>query len=355
MLRPIITFLLLGLLCTSPVQADEVLIRENAPERYTVVKGDTLWDIAGKFLKTPWRWPEIWQLNKEQIKDPHWIYPGDTVVLDRSGASPRLLLERDGQVLADADGNGLTRLSPRIRSGAINAEAIPSIPASAIAPFLSKPIVIDENGLAGSPHIVATDDSRVIVGAGDRAYVEGLDEQSAVKGWFIYRPSKALRDPDTDEIIAHEAQYIGEAVVKKPGDPATIEILRSKLEINRGDRMIPAEEDTLINYVPHAPDRKVSGRVVSAYEAVNEVAAPSIITLNLGKRDGMEIGHVLAAYRHGKWVESQWKKRKRVQLPDQRIGLVFVFRVFDRISYAMIVQSTRQFQVGDVLQTPPNS
>ncbi len=349
MIRLIISLLLLMGFGPRFAVADELLLKENAPDRYVVVKGDTLWDISGKFLKSPWRWPEIWHLNRPQIKDPHWIYPGDAIVLDRSGTSPRLLLERAGRIVDDST----VRVTPQIRESGIAADAIPSIPASAIEPFLSKPLVIAEEGLANAPYIVATEDSRVIIGTGDKAYVEGIGSDPA-RNWNLYRPSKALRDPDTDKIIAHEAFYLGEAVVKKPGEPATVEILRARLEINRGDRLvkIAEDQDTIINYVPHAPERPISGRVVSAYGAVNEVGQNAIITINLGKRDNMEVGHVLAAYRHGITVKSEADRKKRVKLPDERIGLIFVFRVFDQISYALVMQSTRQFQLGDVVQTP---
>jgi hypothetical protein len=348
MMRFIISLALLLELSVTPVFADELLLRENAPERYVVVKGDTLWDISGKFLTSPWRWPEIWQLNKQQIKDPHWIYPGDVVVLDKSGATPRLVLERDGKLVSDST----VRVGPQIRVDGVEGSAIPSIPASAIAPFLSKPLIIDENRLASAPNIVATEDSRVIIGAGDRAYVEGVANAGA-RNFLVYRPGKVLRDPDTDLVLAHEAFYLGEATLKKFGDPSTIEILRSKIEINRGDRLLQVEEDQIINYVPRAPDRAVKGRVLSSYSGVNEVAQNSIITINLGRQDGIEVGHVLAAYRRGAEVDSEVAKKKRVKLPDERVGLVFVFRVFDKIAYALIVQSTRQLQLGDVVQTPP--
>jgi hypothetical protein len=350
MIRLIISFLLLLGLTVSRAQADELLLKENAPERYVVVKGDTLWDIAGKFLNSPWKWPEIWQLNREQIKDPHWIYPGDTVVLDRSGATPRLMLERAGRMI----GANSLKLGPQVRIGEIESGAIPSIPASAINPFLSRPLVIDENGLEKSPHIVATEDSRVVIGAGDKAYAEGIPSDETGP-WQVYRPSKALRDPDTDRIIAHEALYLGEALVRRFGDPSTIEILRSRYEINRGDHLLRSDEEIIINYAPHSPEKRISGRIISAYEGVNEVARNAIIAINLGKKNGMEIGHVLTAYRNGAWVDSKLEGRRQVKLPEERVGLIFVFRVYDNISYALVMQSSRQLQTGDVVRTPGTS
>jgi LysM domain len=354
-MRRIISLVLFACCTVLPVRADELQLRENAPDSYVVKKGDTLWDISGQFLKSPWRWPDIWNMNREQIKDPHWIYPGDTIVMDKSGTNPRLRLMRDGKFV-DGDGaggaSGSTKYSPRVRAEALAAGAIASIRASDIQPFLAKPLFIAKEGLDQSPVILATEDNRVIVGAGNVAYIEGLGD-SKNRDWNIYRPGKALRDPDNERVpLGYEAVYVGDAKVKRFGDPATAEIMRSKFEINKGDRLIATEEEAFIAYVPHAPDTMIKGRIVSAYNAVNEVAQNSIITINRGKKDGIEIGHVLATYRYGDWVKSQLNPRKDVKLPDEPIGSIFIFRVFDHLSYALVMQSTRQMHLGDVVQTP---
>jgi hypothetical protein len=351
MLR-IISLVILACSFALPVNADELKLKEGAPEIYTVVKGDTLWDISGQFLESPWRWPEIWDLNKDQIKDPHWIYPGDVIALDKSGANPRLRLLRNGQEVTDGGVGSAEKYGPRVRGEALEAGAIPSIRAQDIEPFLAKPLFIQEGALDAAPVILASEDNRVIVGKGNIAYIEGIDSSKG-RDWQIYRPGKKLYDPENDRVVLGvEAVYVGDAYVKRFGEPSTADIVRSKFEINRGDRLINTEEQPYVAYVPHAPDKMIKARIVSAYNSVNEVAQNSIITINRGKRDGMEIGHVLAAYRNGQWVKSELKPGKKVKLPDERVGLIFVFRVFDNLSYALVLQSTRQFNLGDVVQTP---
>ena len=353
-MRRIISLVILACCFALPVNADELKLKEGAPDIYTVVKGDTLWAISGKFLESPWRWPEIWNLNKDEIKNPHWIYPGDVIALDKSGANPRLRLLRDGKDVTDGsgNGNGTEKYGPRVRGEALEAGAIPSIRAEDIEPFLAKPLFIQEGALENAPAILASEDNRVIAGKGNIAYIEGIDSSKG-RDWQIYRPGRKLYDPENDRVLlGYEAVYVGDAYVKRFGNPATADIVRSKFEVNRGDRLINATEEPYVAYVPHAPDKMIKGRIVSAYNSVNEVAQNSIITINRGKRDGMEIGHVLAAYRNGEWVKSELKRGKDVKLPDVRFGLVFVFRVFDNLSYALVLQSTRQFNLGDVVQTP---
>ena len=351
MLR-IISLVILACCFAPPVNADELKLKEGAPDIYTVVKGDTLWDISGKFLESPWRWPEIWNLNKEEIKNPHWIYPGDVIALDQSGANPRLRLLRDGKEVSDDGSADSEKYGPRVRGEALEAGAIPSIRAQDIEPFLAKPLFIQAGALDSTPVILSSEDNHVIAGKGSIAYVEGIDSSKG-RDWQIYRPGKKLFDPDNERVVlGYEAVYVGDAYVKRFGNPATADIVRSKFEVNRGDRLINAEEQPYIAYVPHAPSSQIKGRIVSAYNSVNEVAQNSIITINRGKRDGMEIGHVLAAYRNGEWIKSELNPRKKVKLPDERVGLVFIFRVFENLSYALVLQSTRQFNLGDVVQTP---
>ena len=348
----IISIVLLVCCYALSVNADELQLKENAPDRYTVVKGDTLWDIAGQFLKSPWRWPEIWNLNKSEIKDPHWIYPGDVIALDNSGGSPRLHLLRDGVDITDSSERGSVKYGPRVRASGLDGDAIASIRASDIEPFLTKPFFVEQESLGSAPVVVASEDNRVIVGTGNVIYIEGLGNKEQ-REWQLFRPGKTLRDPENDRVIlGYEATYVGDAHIKRFGDPATANIVRSKFEINRGDRLVSTNQDTVISYIPHAPDKMIKGRIVSAYNAVNEVAQNSIITINRGARHGMEVGHVLAAYRHGEMVNSELKPGNKIKLPDERIGLVFIFRVFNNLSYALVMQSTRQFSLGDVLQTP---
>ncbi len=335
-----------------------IQLAADAPGSYVVVKGDTLWAISGRFLKEPWRWPEIWNMNREQIKNPHWIYPGDVI---------KLLFDEKGNPylsLATGERGENVRLQPRARVDVLASE-IPSIPSKVISPFLSLPLVIDEGALANAPRIVATEDGRVVIGAGNNAYAIGLQQSQGVK-WQIYRPGKALSN-SAGEVLGYEAIYLGDAKVVRFGDTSTIEILRSTQEIFRGDRLTPTADAVVPSYSPRSPDKNVSGTIISLLNGVNTGAQYSIITINLGRRDGMEVGHVMAILQKGATVSTvdplgQTKQTatgsdgtqigSTVKLPDERNGLVFVFRVFDKVSYALVMSTRRPIQVGDVIQTP---
>jgi hypothetical protein len=320
-------------------------LNENAPDRHVVVRGDTLWGISGLFLKSPWRWPEIWRLNKEQIKNPHWIYPGQIVYLDRSGAQPQL---RIGTPLT----SGPAKASPKIYSED-NRQAIPSIPQKIIEPFLSQPLIVEAGQLDSAPRIIATQEDRVVVGAGDTAYATGAGLSSNQPTWQIYRPGKALVDPETNQLLGYEAFYLGSARVTRDGQPATLEIIRSVQEIGRDDRLVPAPRPDIISYVPHAPEKQIKGRVISVYGAVEEGASHSIVTLSRGAREGLEVGHVLALSRSGVIATNTFQDRQETyQLPDERYGLLFVFRVFEHVSYALVMGVTRPVIVGDAATTP---
>lgn len=344
MKKPILALILIfGL--SSLSAATEIALQDRHPDRYVVVKGDTLWGIAGKFLKQPWRWPEIWKMNKQQIKNPHWIYPGDMIVLDMSSGSPELRLVKGLETI---------KLGPRVRVEPTETGAIPSIPLAAIGPFLSKPLVIAEGELEKAPYIISTEEGRVILGAGNSAYAQSIMEGGALN-WHIYRPGKALVDPDSNETLGYEAVYLGDARITRFGAPATINITKSTQEINIGDRLVEMKEEATSAYVPHAPEKAIFGRIVSAYGGVAEVGRGSIVTLNKGGQDGLEIGHVLALYRHGRSIApgaNDDTSPETVKLPDERYGLVFVFRVFEKLAYALVMQSERPVQILDDVRTP---
>jgi LysM domain-containing protein len=353
-----ITALLAFFLCVSaPARAQgDLQLQENAPDSYVVQKGDTLWSIAIKFLKDPWRWPEIWRLNQEQIRNPHAIAPGSTIVLDRTtgpggGGPPQLHLQL-------GRGGDTVRLSPQVRSEPLAADAIPAIPPNAIEPFLTQPLVIEQGGLAEAPRIVATQESRVYLGAGGIAYVSGFG-RSDVPLWQVYRPGKPLVDPDDNRTLAYEAVYLGTARVTRGGEPATVQIVSSKQEIAAGDRLIAAGPPTVNQYAPHPPKTFLKGRIIGLYDglATSEGGRYSIVSINKGARDGLEHGHVLAIYRHGALVadpESTLSRDQapKFQLPDERYGLLFIFRIFDSVSYGLVMESSRQLTPGDVVQTP---
>ncbi len=318
--------------------------RSDAPDRHVVVKGDTLWNISGKFFKDPWKWPNIWRVNKDSIKDPHWIYPGDVIILDRTTGTLRI-----GQT-ADSTGSsdGVIKLSPKVREGHSTHDAIPSIPANAIAPFLSQPLVIEEGALKDAPVLIGAREGRVELGAHDIGFVKGLASDKGNK-WQVYRPGKTFVDPDTKESLGIEAIYLGNVEVTNFADISTVLITRSVQEINQGDRLVAPSGDTASTYLPRAPESSIAAQVISVYGGVSQAGQNTVITLNKGKRDGLEIGHVLALYHKGEIVKNEGEN---LTLPDERYGLAFVFRVFDKVSYALVMQTRLPVQLLDRAQTP---
>jgi len=388
-----------ALLFAMPAKADEVKLQDNAPEKYVVVKGDTLWDISGRFLKDPWRWPEVWNLNREEIKNPHWIYPGDMVVLDRSGGKPRLKL-----VTGSKNGMATVKLSPGVRASDMGSDAIQTIPARVIYPFLSQPRVVAEDELNNAPFILGTNEERVVLGSGDDAFATG--GKAGVTRWNVLRPGKTLKDPETGEVLGHEVEYLGDARTVLAGAPQKIRITQSVQEILPKDKLVEADASMTFEYIPRAPDSQINGRIISAYGGISDSGRYQTVVINRGKRDGLEPGHVLAVYREGRAVELSkdekekmtWVAEKQgvpnggawlysdvrclkenskvtydqsadvrnafrntclgldsdntVKLPDARSGLVMVYRVYDRVSYALIMQSERPVYLLDNVKNP---
>ena len=340
-----------SLLATSPAlaQGKDIQLQENAPDRYVVERGDTLWGIAGKFMKEPFRWPEIWRLNQEQMKNPNRIYPGDVIVLNRAGngqAQPQLSL---------VDG---VKLTPKPRVEALAEDAIPAIPPKSIEPFLTQPLVIEQAGLDKAPRIIGTEENRVHLGAGGIAYATGISSQPG-SVWQVYRPGNALVDPESKATLGYEAIFLGTAQVRRAGDPATVEIISAVQEISAGDRLIAAQATPLKQYVPRAPESSIRGRIIGLYDgiATSEAGRHSIVAINRGKRSGLEEGHVLAIARAGNAVSDPGSTKSRdaapsFRLPDERYGLLFIFRVFDAVSYAMVMESSRPVAPADIVQTP---
>jgi len=353
-------------------------IKPDAPDRYTVVPGDTLWGISQRYTDSPWRWPELWNLNREQIRNPHLIYPGYVIVLDRErgqltigGADRPTPADRatptapgtDTPPAATAPGSaagapGAVKIGPRVRAESLAKQEIPSIPSSAIEPFLSRPLVIEPDGLEKGPTIIATQSDRVLLAAGNSAYVRGIGK-SKDEVWYVYRKGNPLVDPDTNQTLGYEALYLGTAQLTRPGEPATVTLTETVVEVGAGDKLVAAGRPQSVNYAPRAPSSQIKGRVMAIYGGVGKVgeAGPQqIISINRGKADGVEVGHVLAVYNLGGTVRDTTKKQddpaSRLQLPDERAGLAFVFRVFDRVSYALIMQVTRPVAALDVVQTP---
>lgn len=400
MRKAIISLILLMTPLMSALAADAPTLREDAPDRYVVVPGDTLWGISGRFLQDPWRWPQLWRMNQEQLRNPHRIYPGDVLVLDRTGLEPVLrLADRDepgrparpGEVPADVRG-AVVKLSPRLRAEPLKDKAVPAIPPSVIEPFLSRPLIVGQTELDGAPRIMATEENRVAIGAGSIAYAQGLLDQDRSTVWQVFRRGDPLVDPDSNEILGYLAIYLGEARVMKFGEPSTIAITKSMQEIYVGDRLIPATKEVpTFSYVPRAPWRPVRGRIVSTYGSLGETGPLGIVALSKGASDGLEVGHVLAIHRSQSTQRYElrvsplygaqgitaddsprayyteeitprdaplYQRGQRIteediaKLPDERYGLVMVFRTFDRASFGLVMQSSRPVAINDVVTDP---
>ena len=350
-------------------------LKPDAPERYTVERGDTLWGISGRYLEKPWNWPQLWNLNRQQIRNPHRIFPGDVLVLDR--ATGRLRVET-------------VALSPRVRVENIS-DAVPTIAPGIIEPFISRPLVISENELNSAPKIIATEESRVVVGAGNLAYVRGLAKDKG-DNWHIYRRGDKLVDPDTGTTIGYLGLYLGEARVRHFGDISRIEIIKSTQEIYTGDSLVPiTKEVPVFAYAPRAPAGKVQGRVMSLNDNLYETGRYSVVSLSKGSKDGLEAGHILALYRspassryalrtssllgrtgptgsdaRRPYFEEQLNVRDSpifsvqkpindadiAKLPEERYGLMMVFRTFERAAFGLVMQSNLPVAIDDIVTTP---
>jgi LysM domain len=381
MRNAIISLILLITPAWVAVAAEPAAMKDTAPDQYVVQKGDTLWSISGRYLKEPWRWPELWKMNQEQVKNPHLIYPGDVIVLDRSssGGAQLSLIKLD-----------TTKLEPRVRSEPSARSAIPSISPSVIEPFLSKPLVVSTDELEGAARIIAASESRMTLGAGDRAFAQGITKDKGDQ-WQIFRRGDPLIDPENNEILGYEATYLGEARVRHHGKVATIDIVKSVQEVHYNDRLIPlGKQIPVFAYVPHPPLAAVRGRIVSAYGGLQETGPLSIVALSKGSKDGLQVGTVLAIERsqttsryslrteplYGRTGitgsdtprvyyaetlpprETLLKRGEAItrdaiaELPDERYGLVMVFRTFDRASFALVMEASRPVAVSDYVTNP---
>ncbi|MEO7391725.1 MAG: LysM domain-containing protein [Ramlibacter sp.] len=348
----------------------------NAPEEYTVKRGDTLWAISGMFLKRAWRWPELWGMNLAEIRNPHLIYPGQHLVLEKIDGMALLRLRPDGSMQLPP--TETIRVSPRVRIEPLSGSSVPTLQTHLIEPFLAEPVIIDEALLLQAPRIVATTDSRVLITRGDRAYARGLAASPLklrVAGrsdeYRVFRNAKPLKDPVTNVILGYEAQYVGKAslvrsesteIVRTSGGgqqetvvPATIDIVSAKEEMRVGDRLLPEPPRQFLSYVPHAPSTTMEGTIVSVYGNAVAIAGQSqVVVINKGTADGIEMGHVMAILTDGerRIDTSQPGERTAIKLPDERNGLLMVFRPFEKLSYALILEISDTVKVGDRVANP---
>jgi hypothetical protein len=379
--RSVIAALLVGftaMLASAQAPTAPLQIQPDAPDRHTVVKGDTLWGISGKFLKQPWRWPELWRMNREQIKNPHWIYPGQVMVFDRNAVGgPRLSL------LQSADDRPTVVLNPQIRAEGRAAAAIPSIKPSDIEPFMVRNIVIGAESLNDAPQIVKAVGDRVAFAIGESFYAVGI-KPAMGKVFHMYRKGRELRDPaiaprpwykwrhnEVDpQIIGYEAVYLGDAKLLRDGEVARLEVVNAKQETQIGDYLLPVAAAETIAYVPRAPGQPVEAVVMTLPNGISEAGKTNVVTLNRGKTHGLEVGHVLAAYKPVEtfanprynepflnfvpgWPKQKGAEEKTLDIPEERVGLVFVFRVFDNISYGIVMNTgVENVRIGYALRNP---
>ncbi len=348
----------------------------NAPDTYTIKRGDTLWAISGLFLKSPWRWPELWGMNLEDIKNPHLIYPGQVLYLEKKDGRATL---RTKQSSSESQSSATTtvRVSPRTRYETLTDDALPTLKNHLIEAFLAEPVVVDESELKAAPRIVATQEGRVLLTRGDRAYARGPgsnmlmdDPGKKQKEYRVFRDATPLKDPSTGEILGYEAQYVGKAKLMRSEStqestdkggkprteivPATIDIVAAKEEMRVGDKLLPEPGRQLLSYVPHAPQNQVQAQIVSVYgSAVVNAAQNQVVTINRGTRNGLEVGHVLAILKDGeRMVDKTDAARPMLKLPDERNGLLMVFRTFDKVSYGLILDTSDGVKIGDRLINP---
>lgn len=336
---------------TAHVSALQLL--PNAPQEYTVVPGDTLWDISARFTNDPWMWPEIWHQNT-QIDNPHLIFPGDRIGLVNVNGETRVgVLERgDASRTVKLSPGGVVKMQPTARIEPIES-AIPAIPAEAIRGYLREHRVVQEDELSKAPRIIAGADGHVVLGAGSNAYARGDFSLHDVQAYGIFRRSQVYTDPETREILGLEAIDVGLGrVLSVADDIGTIELDRTNQQVRLGDVLLPTEDRTLLTrFFPKSPEKSVHGQILAVSGGVSQVGQYDVVVLNRGERDGLTPGDVLIINKAGVVVVDRVKGDK-VRLPDERAGSMMVFRIFDKMSYALVMKATRPLSVGDKFVSP---
>ena len=321
--------------------------RPDAPDQHVVVRGDTLWGISARFLQNPWCWPQVWGMNRDEIRNPHWIFPGQIVYFDRATGRLRL-----GTPAAQGP-DGTVRLSPQIRSQPAD-QAITSVRFDKLDAFLVQPLIVTENQLQNAPVIMATPEGRVYLSRDDQAYVRG-DLQGATV-FQVFRPGQALRDPVTKAILGYEAAYLGIVKLQREAraedEAHRFVVLESREEMGLRDRLLPMPPASIMNYVPHPPLQTVDARIMSIYGGATMAGQNQVVSVNRGRDDGLDVGAVLELQHLGPEVRDVTDKNKLVKLPNREYGALFVFRVFDKVSYGLIMQVTDVVSVGDIAKSP---
>jgi len=357
-----LTLLLMSVVCGFSVapghaaSVDPVLISRQGegpqlnpkhPDRYVVQPGDTLWDISAMFLRDPWYWPEIWYVNP-QIHNPHLIYPGDVLTLVYVNGRPQIRLER-----GVTQGRTTDRLSPRIREEPIR-QSIPTIPSASIRAFLKHGQVLERGQSKNLPYIMSVRDGFLMAGAGDDVYVRG-DLGAEGTGYSVIKVGDPLIDPDDGDVVAYEGIFVGAGTIRRAGDPATLRLHRTTREAVAGDRLMNDEFDVPLQFFPHAPDGQIDASIIAVVDGVSQIGQYHVVILNRGERDGLETGHVLTVWQAGTRVGDRFSSglfKEKVRLPDERAGTLMIFKVYDRISYGLIMEAFSEVHVLDKARTP---
>jgi hypothetical protein len=367
--------------------AAAVELNPSHPETYVVQPGDTLWGIAGRFLREPWQWRKIWQANSD-IRNPDQIFPGDVLRLTYRNGEPRVRLER---------GMRTVKLSPRVRVTQLQ-QPVPTIPIGIIRPFLTRAYVLDKAEMDAAPYVVDFPDEHIVGGLHDSAYVRsmyGTERQH----FAIVRPGEALRDPGSKDILGYKGQFVADAVLERPGDPAKLKLQTVAMETAIGDRVIAAGDgQQLQSFVPRPAPKGLRGRIISVLNGVSQIGQYNVVVLNRGTTDGVEVGQVFAVYNGGEqgrdlvaagqtnwdwknqrfWSQETWFGDYRVQgwvpdnepgpgfptrvaverpsssfmLPFEKAGIVLVFHTFRRVSFALVMKAARPMHMLDTVRSP---
>ncbi|MGH8195407.1 MAG: LysM peptidoglycan-binding domain-containing protein [Woeseiaceae bacterium] len=328
-----------------PMSASDVRLAEGHPNEYVVQPGDTLWDISSTFLKDPWYWPEIWYVNPD-IANPHLIYPGDVLALVWIDGVPRITTVQGSAY----------RMSPQARITPLD-QAVTSIPYEQIASFLSKGMVLEKGQIEGLPYILASRDKHLVAAAGNDIYVRGGDPAEPGTRYSVVHVGDELIDPDNNEVVGYQGIYVGEGALARGGDPATVSLTDTNREALRGDRLLPETVDVPLNFFPKAPDTDIDGRIISVVDGVSQIGQYMVVVLNRGARDGLAPGNVLTVFQAGEVIEDRFAdsamfRGEKVKLPDEQAGTVMVFKVYDGIAYALVMEATSAIHVLDAVRNP---
>jgi hypothetical protein len=330
-------------------QPPSPVLNPRHPESYVVQRGDTLWGIASMFLRDPWYWPEIWQINP-QVENPHLIFPGDTLSLAYlDDGRPVIQLERGPQVAQG--GGGFERLSPRVRSEPLE-EAILTIPYETIAAFLSRPRIIERDAIDDLPYIVAHREG-LIGSEGRDVYVRGTEEPVG-SVFNVVELGDELVDPDTNDLLGYQGIYVGQGRLDRTGDPGTLRMLETEREAVVGNYLMEEEDITQLNFVPRAPDAEIEGQIMSVLSGVSLIGQYQVVVINRGAEAGLEPGHVLRVFQAGRTIRDTQRGAigQKVRLPEEPAGTMMVFRTSERLSYALVMEVTTPLALLDIVRTP---